>query len=144
MFEYRRLGKFTFHVITNKSKIKPFLVKWLDKEWQQDHKEYPDQIWIVDWLNLLASMKFHLEVIELGSIKLREDLMNYKNESYSFLGELKSRVDEMEEAILQGSSIGPLIVNKENMELMDGYTRYMILKKNGAKEVYVYIGSVEK
>lgn len=47
----------------------------------------------------------------------------------------------MEELILQGRSIGPLIINQNNMELMDGYTRYHTLKKLAQDEVYAYLGS---
>ncbi len=144
MFKYKKRGKFTYHVIGKKYKIKPFLLKWIEKEWQMDHKEFPDQQWTIEWLNLLPDMKFKLLVVDLDKINLRQDLMNYKTDSYNFLEELNLRVEEMEESLLQGSSIGPLIVNNENMELMDGYTRYMILKKNQQKRTYAYIGSIEK
>jgi len=144
MFRHKKLDKFTYHVIGNKTKIKPFLLKWIGKEWQIDHNEFPDQQWTTKWLNLLPNMKFKLEVVDLDKINLHQDLMNYKTESYDFLEELNFRVEEMEISILQGSSIGPLIINKENLELMDGYTRYMILKKYQQKRAYAYMGSIEK
>ena len=143
MFRHKKLDKFTYHVIGNKTKIKPFLLKWIGKEWQIDHNEFPDQQWTTKWLNLLPNMKFKLEVVDLDKINLHQDLMNYKTESYDFLEELNFRVEEMEISILQGSSIGPLIINKENLELMDGYTRYMILKKYEQKRTYAYLGLTE-
>ncbi|MHA2281042.1 MAG: hypothetical protein ACXAC5_09330 [Promethearchaeota archaeon] len=69
--------------------------------------------------------------------------MKYKTDEYNFLEELNSRVEEMEESVLQGSSIGPLLINNDGMELMDGYTRYMILKKNLQKKTYAYLGLIE-
>jgi len=144
MFKYKKLGKFTYHIIRNKDKINPFLLKWIREEWQIDHKEFPDQQWTIEWLNLLTLMNFELVVVDLDTNNLRQDLMNYKTVSYNFLNELKVRVDEMEESILQGSSIGPLIINRENMELMDVYARYMILKKYQQKRTYAYLGLIEK
>ena len=144
MFRYKNLGKFTYHVITDKSKLKPFLLKWIGGEWEIDRKEFPDQPWTFEWLNLLPHYNFKLKKVDLEIIQPRQDLMNYKTGSYSFIEELNVRADEMEESILQGSSLAPLLVKKENMELMDGYTRYTILKKYHQKWVYVYLGSIEK
>ncbi|MFX1391854.1 MAG: hypothetical protein ACFE9Z_17455 [Promethearchaeota archaeon] len=143
MFQYKKLGKFTYHIIPNKRKIKEFLVKWIGKEWQIDHEEFPDQQWTIEWLRLLPKMNFELKKIRLEEIILREDLMKYKSKSYNFLNNLKIRADQMEEYLLQGSSISPLIVNKENMELMDGYTRFEILKRYQQKKAYFYLGLVE-
>ena len=144
MFRYKKLGKFTYHVITDRSKLKPFLLKWIGGEWEIDHKEFPDQLWTIEWLNLLPQFNFRLKKINLETIQLRQDLMNYETDTYNFVEKLKVRADEMEESILQGSSLGPLLVKKENMELMDGYTRYTILKKHQQKRTYVYLGSIEK
>jgi len=144
MFRYKKLGKFTYHVITDKSKLKSFLLKWIGGEWEIDHKEFPDQSWTIEWLNLLPQYNFKLKKVDLETIQPRQDLMNYKTDSYSFIEELNVRADEMEESILQGSSLGPLLVKKENMELMDGYTRYTILNKYQQKRVYVYLSSIEK
>ena len=63
MFEYKKLGKFTYHIIRKKNKIKPFLLKWIGKEWEIDHEEFPDQQWTIEWLNLLAIMDFNLEIV---------------------------------------------------------------------------------
>jgi len=48
MFRYKKLGKFTFHVIVNKNKIKPYLLEWIGKEWERDHEEFPDQQWTLE------------------------------------------------------------------------------------------------
>jgi hypothetical protein len=143
MFKYQKLGKFTYHIISNKDEINPLLSKWLGREWKIDNKEFPDQIWTIKWLKLLPQLNFSLEIVQLSDIRLRKDLMNYKTKDYSFIEELMERLKEMEESILQGSSIGPLIINRNDMELMDGYTRYTILKKHAQDDVYVYVGSIK-
>lgn len=143
IFRYKRLGKFTYHIIIDKNQIKPFLLKWISGEWKIDLEEFPDQKWTTEWLNLLPQFIFKLKKVELEKIHPRQDLMDYKSDSYNFREHLKVRVDEMEESLLQGSSLGPLLVKKENMELMDGYTRYSILKKHEQKKTYVYLGSLE-
>lgn len=70
--------------------------------------------------------------------------MNCKTKTYDFKKELKERAGEMEESLLQGSSPGLLVVNKNNFELMDGYTRYTVLKKQGEKETYAYLGEIKE
>ncbi|KKK45147.1 MAG: hypothetical protein Lokiarch_12310 [Candidatus Lokiarchaeum sp. GC14_75] len=140
MFSYKNLGNFTYHIIKDKDKIKLVLLKWLGKEWKLDHEEFPDQPWTIEWLKLLPEMNYMLMTLDLEKINLREDLMKYKTDNYNFLEELNLRADEMEESVLQGSSIGPLIIKNNGFELMDGYTRYMILKKHQQKKVYAYVG----
>ena len=140
MFVYKKLEKFTYHLIKNGVEIKKYLNKWLVKEWKQDIQEFPDQPWSREWLNLISLMEFRLVKIPINGIKQRQDLMEYRSESYNFTEHLLERVKEMEESILQGSSISPLVVNGENMELMDGYTRYTVLKNHEMRFVYVYLG----
>jgi len=140
MFRYKKLGKFTYHIIRNKNQIKLFLLNWIGQEWLQDNVEFPDQQWTIDWSDLLPEMEFKLLIVELNKINLREDLMNYQTVGYNFLEELNNRVAEMEESVLQGSSIGPLLIKNEGFELMDGYTRYHILMKHQQKKTYAYIG----
>ncbi len=80
MFRYKKLGNFTYHIIRDKEKIKQFLLKWLGKEWQRDHEEFPDQPWTIEWLKLLHEGNFKLMTIDLEKINLREDLMDYKTD----------------------------------------------------------------
>ena len=137
-FEYRKLGDFTYHVLPDPLTIKDYLMKWIMREWEFDHNEAPDEEWTVEWLNTLPSMEFALEIMELDSIYPRADLMSVEDFQIS----LKERADEREESILRGISIEPLLINRNGSELMDGYTRYMVLKRHGQKEVYAYVGSV--
>jgi len=137
-FEYRKLGEFTFHVISDPVEIKMYLMKWIMREWESDHNEAPEETWTVEWINSLPKMEFALEIIELDVIHPRADLMSVKDFQIS----LKERADEREEGMLRGVSIEPLLVNRNGFELMDGYTRYTVLKRYHQKEVYAYIGSI--
>jgi hypothetical protein len=136
-FEYRRLGDFTYHVLTDPDHIKAYVMIWIMKEWEHDHKESPNEHWTVEWMNILPTMKFSLEVVHPGEIHPHPDLMSVEK----FLVSLQERSNEREESILRGISIEPLLVNREGFQLMDGYTRYTVLKKYQQTEVYAYIGS---
>ena len=66
--------------------------------------------------------------------------MSYEKDGYSFTKELNERADEREESMMKGVSLEPLIIKKEGFELMDGYTRYLALKRLNEKQVYAYVG----
>ena len=137
-FEYCKLGDFTYHVISNPTEIKTYLMKWIMREWEFDHNEAPEEHWTIKWMNSLPQMEFGLEIIHLEEISPNTDLMRMEE----FQSSLKERADEREESILRGISIEPLLINRDGFELMDGYTRYTVLKRYKQKEVYAYIGSV--
>jgi len=141
-WEYVKLGDFTYNILPE-LKIKTFLMEYLKREWEIDHAEFPDQHWTLEWLDLLTRMKFTLETIRLEEVRLRQELMSYRNDTYDFIVSLRERVDEREESFLRGISLEPLVVNGDNMELMDGYTRYMVLKKYEQKNVYAYLGRTD-
>jgi hypothetical protein len=135
-FEYRKLGDFTYHVISDPTKIKAYLMKWILREWEIDHNEAPDEHWTVKWMNMLPQMEFALEIINLNDVHPNPDLMSVED----FQTSLQERADEREWAILRGVSIEPLLVNREGFELMDGYTRYTVLRRYEQKEVFAYVG----
>ena len=126
------------------AQIKPFLLEWVKREWEIDHAEFPDQPWTIEWLDLLPRMHFKLEALRLADIHLRDDLMTHKTPTYAFMVELDSRVKEREESLLRGVSIEPLVVNRAGLELMDGYTRYIVLKRHNQDEVFAYVGSIDE
>ena len=136
-FEYRKLGEFTYHVLFDPTEIKTYLMKWIMREWEFDHNEAPQEHWTVKWINKLPQMDFVLQIINLDDVHPNTDLMSVED----FQKGLKERADEREESILRGISIEPLLVNRDGFELMDGYTRYTVLKRYGQKEVYAYVGS---
>jgi hypothetical protein len=134
-FEYRTLGKFTYNVLIAPLTIKAYLTKWIMKEWESDYKA-PDEHWTVEWMNVFPRMEFALEVIPLDDIRPNADLFSLEE----FQRELKERADEREESMLRGVSIEALLVNRNGLELKDGYTRYTVLKRHQQKEVYAYMG----
>jgi hypothetical protein len=83
-------------------------------------------------------MQFSLEIISLDDICPNADLWSVED----FQRSLKERADEREESILRGISIEPLLVNRNGFELMDGYTRYAVLKRYKQQEVFAYLGSI--
>ncbi|HET9914271.1 MAG TPA: hypothetical protein VFQ13_20425 [Anaerolineales bacterium] len=135
-FEYRKLGDFAYHILSGPEEIKTYLLKWIMHEWEIDHNEAPEEHWTVAWMNILPNMQFKLEIVRLEEIRPNADLMSVEG----FRASLKERADEREESILRGASIEPLLVNRNGFELMDGYTRYTVLKRYKQKEVYAYVG----
>jgi hypothetical protein len=138
-FEYLNLGDFTYHLITNPDDIKSHLMKWIMREWETDHHEAPHEQWTVKWLNVLPKMDFALEIIRIEDIRPNPDLMSVEQ----FRVELEERADEREEAALRGVSIEPLLIDRNGFELMDGYTRYTVLKRYQQKDAYAYVGTVK-
>ena len=136
-FEYRNRGDVTYNVLSNPADIKTYLMKWIMREWEIDHREAPDEHWTVAWMNILSRMEFSLDTIELKHIHPNPDLMSVAD----FIYDLEERADEREESMLRGVSIEPLLVNHEGFELMDGYTRYTVLKRYNQKDVHVYLGT---
>jgi hypothetical protein len=136
-FEYRKLGDFTYHILSDPAEIKAYLMKWIMSEWESDHNQAPDEHWTVDWMATLPRMEFTLEIIRLDDICPNVDLMSVEE----FQRSLEERADEREEAILRGISIEPLLLNRTGFELMDGYTRYTVLKRYNQQEVFAYLGS---
>ena len=137
-FEYRKLGDFTYNVLTDPAHIKAYVMVWIMKKWEHDHKEAPNEHWTVEWMNALPGMKFSLEVLDPGEIRPHPDLISVEE----FLTELQERADDREESMLRGASIEPLLVNRDGLQLMDGYTRYTVLKKYQQTQVYAYVGSL--
>lgn len=136
-FEYRQLGDFTYHVLTDPDHIKAYVMIWIMREWEHDYKEAPHEHWTAEWMDVLPKMRFSLEVIDPGEIHPHPDLMSEEK----FIAELQQRSDEREESMLRGISVEPLLVRRDGLQLMDGYTRYAVLKKYNQSEVYVYVGS---
>jgi hypothetical protein len=139
-FEYRKLGDFTYHVLTDPNVIRSFLMQWVMREWESDHNEAPHEHWTVAWMEALPKMEFTLEVIRLEQICPNPDLVSVEE----FQVSLKERADDREESILRGISIEPLLVNRNGFELMDGYTRYTVLQRYEQNDVYVYVGRIRQ
>ncbi|SRR6266498_757949 len=137
-FDYRKLGDFTYHVIADPVEIKKHLMIWILREWEIDHNQTPEEFWTVEWMRALPKMDFALEVLPLAKIQPRSDLMSV----HQFQVELEQRAKEREESVLRGGSMEPLLINRDSFELMDGYTRFMVLKKYNQLEVYAFVGTI--
>lgn len=137
-FEYRKLGKFAYNVLADPADIKSYLMKWIMSEWEFDHNEAPEEHWTVAWMEALPGMQFSLEVLRLEQLCPNADLMGVAD----FQRSLEERADERELSMLRGVSIEPLLVHHNGFELMDGYTRYTVLKRYNEKEAYVYLGKM--
>jgi hypothetical protein len=135
-FEYLKLSDFAYNVLSDPEDIKAYLMKWILREWEHDHNEAPDEHWTVAWMAKLPRMGFRLEIIPLETIRPNPDLWSVEE----FRTSLEERADEREESMLRGVSIEPLLVDGDGFELMDGYTRYLVLKRYGQKEAYAYVG----
>ena len=137
-FHYRRHGDFTYHVLTGPDVIKSHLLKWMLREWELDHSEAPEEHWTVEWMKVLPLMQFKLEVVRLDDIQPHPDLWK----AAEFQSELKERAEDREGSFLRGVSIEPLLINYTGFQLMDGYTRYVLLKRYNQKDVLAYIGRI--
>ena len=138
-FEYRKLGDFTYNLLSDPGEIKSYLLKWIMSEWELDHNQAPEEHWTVAWMAALPNMEFTLQVIHLDNIYPNADLWSAED----FQTGLQERADERELSMLRGVSIEPLLVNRHGFELMDGYTRYTVLKRYKQNEAYAYVGEVE-
>jgi hypothetical protein len=60
-----------------------------------------------------------------------------------FSKSLAERSRELQESIeMGGVAIWPVVVRKEDMQLIDGYCRYAALKTMKVSRIYTYIGSL--
>ncbi len=139
-FECRRLGAFSYHVLTEPRAIRRLLLKWIVAEWDRDHATASDEPWTIEWLMRLPRMKFSLQRVRLAEVQPRPDLMACQRPGYSFAAELEARVQEREEAVHRGASMEPLLIDGGNMELMDGYVRYSLLCRHRQRLTYAYVG----
>jgi hypothetical protein len=141
----RRLDGITYWVIENPEGIYDFINTEIRKEWTEDarseHRNPEDD----EWLTTLSQRKWSLEIAETEQIRLNPNIVNYVDEKrgYVFLKSLTQRRRELEKEVRDfGVVIWPLVVRKEDLELVDGYCRYATLKAMNVKRVYVYAGSV--
>ncbi len=141
----RRLDGITYWVIENPEGIYDFINTEIRKEWTEDarseHRNPDDD----EWLRTLSPRRWSLEIIETDRIGLNPDIINYVDASsgYVFLKNLDRRRRELEREIRDfGVVIWPLVVKKEDLELVDGYCRHAVLKAMSVKTMYVYAGSL--
>jgi hypothetical protein len=136
-FDYTKLGDFTYHLLSDPILIKRHLTKWMLLEWEHDHNEAPEEHWTVEWMRVFPALEFTLEILPLEDIRPHPGLWSLQK----FQAELRERADEREGSVLRGVSIEPLVVHDKGLQLMDGYTRYVVLKRYNQPRVYAYVGT---
>jgi len=140
----RRLEGITYWVIEDPEAIHDFINKEIRKEWMADAESEGRNPAHDAWLQALPKRKWRLEILEVEKIELNPRIMNYVDAQrcYSFAVELEKRGRELRQAIeTYSAAIWPLIVGTEDMQLVDGYCRYIALNAIGVTKCYSYIGS---
>jgi hypothetical protein len=132
-------------VIDEPDAIYDFVNSVVRREWEtnvrSEHRDPKDD----PWLTTLARRKWHLETMEITQVKLNPDIMNYVDleRSYVFPESLEKRSAELRQAMdLGGVVLSPLIIRKEDNQLVDGYCRYTTLKAMSVTRAYIYIGKL--
>ena len=141
----RRLDGITYWVIEDPDGIHDYINTEIRKEWETDarfeHREPKDD----PWLKTLSKRKWSLEIMGIDRIELNTEIMNYVDpeRGYVFSERLAHRSRELQEYMKTGGSIiWPLIVRKEDTQLVDGYCRYSTLKALHVPRTYAYVGTV--
>jgi hypothetical protein len=141
----RRLEGITYWVIDDPDAIYDFINSEIRKEWESDarneHRDPEDDL----WLATLTRREWHLEITDVTQVRLDPDIMNYADpeRGYVFSKSLKKRSAELRRNIeLGGAVLSPLIIQREDMRLVDGYCRYTTLKAMSVSRIYTYAGSL--
>jgi hypothetical protein len=141
----RRLEGVSYWVIDDPDAIHDLINSEVRREWEADalseHRDPKDD----PWLMTLARRRWRLEMMDIARIKLDPCVMNYVDpeRGYVFSKSLERRSAELRCNIELGAVvISPLIIRKEDMQLVDGYCRYATLKAMGVSRIYTYVGSL--
>jgi len=81
--------------------------------------------------------------MNITQINLDPDIMNYVDpkRGYVFSKSLEKRNAELlQSSKLGGVVLSPLVVRKEDTQLVDGYCRYTTLKAMSVPRIYAYVG----
>lgn len=141
----RRLEGITYWVIDDPDAIRDFINTEVRKEWEQDIKEMAGDPASGVWLETLPGRKWRLRILQTGEVRLNEFALNYVDAKtgYNFAQRLAERSRELRKAIeLWGRVIWPIVIRKEDMEVLDGYCRYVTLKEMGVPKLYAYAGTL--
>ena len=141
----RRLDGITYWVIEDPEGIYDFINTEIRKEWTEDARSECRNPNDDPWLETLPKRRWGLELADIERIRLNPRIVNYADETrgYVFLKSLNQRRQELERVVRDfGVVIWPLVVRKEDLELVDGYCRYATLKAMNVKRVFIYVGSL--
>jgi hypothetical protein len=141
----RSLNGIAYWVIEDPEAIREFITTQVRREWEQDIRDMPDDPAREPWLSTLHQRKWKLEIVRIDEPKTDPTMMNFVNPKtgYNFPERLKQRRMEMRKSIEKyGIVIWPIILRKEDMQVLDGYCRFTTLKEIGVTELYAYVGSL--
>jgi len=140
----RRLEGITYWVIDNPEVISDFINTEVRQEWEADARSEHRDPRHDPWLKALSKRKWHLQITSMSQIRLNPEIMNYvdPDRNYVFSQSLDKRSSELRQAIkLGGVALPPLVVRKEDNQLIDGYCRYNTLKSMNVTRTYAYVGT---
>jgi len=139
----RRLEGISYWVIEDAGAIYDFINNEIRREWEEDARSERRDPEEDEWLRNLSSRKWTLEIREITEVRLNPNTMNYIDEEtgYVFQRSLTRRRKQLQREIQNfGVVIWPLIVRAEDLQLIDGYCRYTVLKEMNVSHVYAYVG----
>jgi len=139
----RRLDGITYWVIEEPEAITEFINIQVRREWEEDVKDIPNDPARDPWLSTLSQREWKLEIVRIDEPKIDPEVMNFidPKTGYNFPERLKQRRKEMRKSIEKyGIVIWPIILRKEDMQVLDGYCRYTALKELGVSRLYAYVG----
>jgi hypothetical protein len=141
----RRLEGITHWVCEDPEGIYDFINREIRREWEEDarfERRDPAQD---EWLTTLTNRKWRLETLDLAQINLNPDITNYVDTKrrWNFSESLTKRRKELQESIkMYAAVIWPLVIRREDMQLVDGYCRYDTLRAMEVSKTYAYVGSL--
>jgi hypothetical protein len=141
----RRLEGISYWVIEDPAGIQDFINTEVRREWELDVRSLPGDPAGGDWLPTLSKRTWYLQVVLSEQVKLNDSIMNFvdKKTGYNFAERLAKRRQQLRNAIeAYGTVIWPIIVRKEDAQVLDGYCRYTTLREMGVSRIYAYVGGL--
>lgn len=128
----RRLEGISYWVIEDSEAIYDFINTEIRTEWEIDARNQNHAPEDNQWLGTLSNRRCQLEVMKLSQIKLNLEILNSVDQKtdYVFSKSLQRRSPELQQSIERGGVVlSPLIVKREDYQLLDGYCRYTTLNQ---------------
>jgi hypothetical protein len=139
----RRLDGIAYWVIEDTDAIHDFINTQIRREWEEDIIHMPVDPARGAWLSTLNQREWKLEIVRIEELITDPAAMNFidPETGYNFAEHLAQRRKGLREGIEKyGVVIWPIILRKEDMQVLDGYCRYTALKEIGVSRLYAYVG----
>ncbi len=141
----RRLEGISYWIIEDPEAIRDYVNTEIRKEWEHDVKSIPNDPASGAWLATLSKRNWRLEILKTSEVSLDQRMMAYVDSKtgYDFVERLAQRRLDLRKGLeLWGRVIWPIIVRREDMQVLDGYCRFTTLEEMGVQRVYVYLGNL--